>query len=129
MLQVLVDEDLPRSTAALLQSLSIDAQDVRDVGLKGASDAQVFEYAQKEERIIITRDIEFGNILKYPPPRHYGVIVVRLPNTYVRYQILGVIRTFFVEVEKKELVRHIVVLEIDKYRIRPFSAYDEVQDN
>lgn len=47
MLQVLVDEDLPRSTAALLQSLGIDARDVRDVGLKGASDAQVFEYAQK----------------------------------------------------------------------------------
>jgi len=127
-LQVLVDEDLPRSTAALLQSLSIDARDVRDVGLKGASEEQIFEYAQKEGRIIITRDIEFGNILKYPPSSHYGVIVVRLPNTYVRDQILGVIRKFFVEVAKKELVRHIVVLEIDKYRIRPFSAYDEVQD-
>lgn len=128
MLKVLVDEDLPRSTAALLQSLGINASDVRDVGLKGASDAQVFEYAQKEERIIITRDVEFGNILKYPPRSHYGVIVIRLPNTYVRDQILGVIRKFFVEVEKKELVRHIVVLEVDKYRIRSFSAYDEVQD-
>jgi len=127
-LKVLVDEDLPRSTAALLQSLGINASDVRDVGLKGASDAQVFEYAQKEERIIITRDVEFGNILKYPPRSHYGVIVIRLPNTYVRDQILGVIRKFFVEVEKKELVRHIVVLEVDKYRIRSFSAYDEVQD-
>ena len=70
MLKVLVDEDLPRSTAALLQSLGINASDVRDVGLKGASDAQVFEYAQKESRIIITRDVEFGNILKYPPRRH-----------------------------------------------------------
>ena len=128
MLKVLVDEDLPRSTAALLQSLGINARDVRDVGLKAASDAQVFEYAQKEERIIITRDIEFGSILKYHPPNHYGVIVARLPNTYVRDQILGVIRKFFVEVEKKELVRHIVILEVDKYRIRPFSAYDEVQD-
>lgn len=128
MLKVLVDEDLPRSTAALLQSLGINAIDVRDVGLKAASDTQVFEYAQKEERIIITRDVEFGNILKYPPRSHYGVIVIRLPNTYVRDQILGVIRKFFVEVEKKELVRHIVVLEVDKYRIRSFSAYDEVRD-
>lgn len=34
MLKVLVDEDLRRSTAAFLQSLSIDARDVRDVGLK-----------------------------------------------------------------------------------------------
>jgi len=47
-LKVVVDEDLPRSSAALLQSLGINAIDVRDVGLKGASDAEVFEYAQKE---------------------------------------------------------------------------------
>ena len=128
MLKVLVDEDLPRSSAALLQSLGINTIDVRDVGLKGASDAEVFEYAQKEERIIITRDVEFGNIVKYPPQSHYGVVVIRVPNTYVRDQILRIIRKFFVEVAGKELARSIVVLEADKYRIRPFSTYDEVQD-
>ena len=31
MLQILVDEDLPRPTAKLLQSLHIDAIDLRDI--------------------------------------------------------------------------------------------------
>ena len=51
--------------------------------------------------------------------------MLKVPNTYVRDQILRVIRKFFVEVAGKELARNIVVLEADKYRIRPFSAYDE----
>ena len=75
MLKVLVDEDMPRPTTGLLRSLNIDAIDARDVGLKGAIDANIFEYAQKEGMIIITRDREFGNILMYPLGSHCGIIV------------------------------------------------------
>lgn len=59
MLPILVDEDMPRPTAGLLQSLGIDAIDLRDIGLKGATDAEVFEHAQKQRMIIISRDKEF----------------------------------------------------------------------
>jgi len=128
MFKVLVDEDLPRSTATLLESLGIDALDVRDVGLQGVSDAEVFEYAQKEGRIIITRDVEFGNILKYPIQNYCGIIVIRLPNTYIRDQILEIIRNFFLEVDKNKLMNNLVILELEKYRIRSFSTYNEVQD-
>ena len=48
MFKILVDEDMPRPTTGLLRSLDIDAIDARDVGLKGATDAKIFEYAQKE---------------------------------------------------------------------------------
>ena len=43
MLKVLVDEDMPRPTAGLLRSLDIDAIDVRDVGLKGATEAKILD--------------------------------------------------------------------------------------
>ena len=66
---------MPRATTGLLRSLDIDAIDARDAGLKGAIDVKIFEYAQKEGRIIITRDKEFGNILKYPLGSHCGIIV------------------------------------------------------
>jgi predicted nuclease of predicted toxin-antitoxin system len=128
MFKLLVDEDLPRSTAAMLKSLGIDALDLRDIGLKGAPDAEVFKYAQNEGRIIITRDVEFGNILKYPIQNHCGIIIVRIPNTYIRDKILEIIRNFFLEVDKNKLMNSLVILEAEKYRIRPSSTYGEVQD-
>ena len=118
MLKVLVDEDMPRPTAGLLRSLDIDAVDVRDVGLKGATDAKIFEYAQKERMVIMSRDMEFGNILKYPLGSHCGIIVGRFPCTFVRYQILDVIRKFFVDIEKSKLPNNLTILEVGKYRIR-----------
>jgi predicted nuclease of predicted toxin-antitoxin system len=126
MLKLLVDEDLPRSTAAMLKSLDIDALDLRDIGLKGAPDAEVFKYAQNEGRIIITRDVEFGNILKYPVGNHCGIIIIRIPNTYIRDKILEIIRNFFIEVDKNKLMNSLVILEAEKYRIRTFSINGEV---
>lgn len=118
MLKVLVDEDLPRSTAALLNSRDIDAVDVRDVGLRGSSDSKIFSYAQKHGMILISRDKEFANILKYPPETHCGIILVKLPFTYVRDQILDVIGRFFGEAERDKLPGNLTILESDKYRIR-----------
>jgi predicted nuclease of predicted toxin-antitoxin system len=46
MLRLLVDEDLPRTLAPALRDASHDALDVRDAGLRGASDAIVFARAQ-----------------------------------------------------------------------------------
>ena len=86
--------------------------------LKGAADAKIFEYAQKEGMIIISRDMEFGNILKYPLGSHCGIIVARLPYTFVRRQILDTIRKFFVDVEKSKLPNNLTILEVGKYRIR-----------
>jgi predicted nuclease of predicted toxin-antitoxin system len=117
-LKILVDEDMPRPTTGLLQSLGIDAVDLRDIGLKGSTDAEVFEYAQKNKMIIMSRDKEFGNILKYPLGTHCGIIWVNLPHTFIRHQILGAIERFFVEVERDRLPNNLTILEVRRYRIR-----------
>ena len=61
---------MPRPTADLLRSLNIDAFDVREIGLKGATDQELFKYAQKKGMIIISRDKEFSSIVKYPLGTH-----------------------------------------------------------
>lgn len=121
MLQILVDEDMPRPTAKLLRSLQIDAVDLRDIGLRGSTDAEVFAYAQEHKMILISRDREFGNTLKYPLGTHCGIIWVNLPYTFVRHQILDAVERFFVEVERDKLKNNLTILEIGRYRIRERS--------
>jgi len=45
MLRFLVDEDMPRSTAVALRTAGYTADDVRDVGLRGQRDADIFAHA------------------------------------------------------------------------------------
>lgn len=48
MIKFVIDEDMPRSTAKALRSKGIDALDIRDHGLRGKGDDEVFSFAQKE---------------------------------------------------------------------------------
>lgn len=37
-----IDEDMPRSTGKLLQSHGYDVKDIRDYGLRGSKDKEIF---------------------------------------------------------------------------------------
>jgi hypothetical protein len=48
----LVDEDMPRSTARVLRGAGYEAEDVRDVGLRGHSDADETPSAQLNDELL-----------------------------------------------------------------------------
>lgn len=47
MLKFVIDEDVPRSTATILKSKGYEVLDVRDCGLRGKSDDEIFKFAQE----------------------------------------------------------------------------------
>ncbi|MBI5970887.1 MAG: DUF5615 family PIN-like protein [Deltaproteobacteria bacterium] len=46
----------------------------RDCGLRGKSDDAVYAFAQRHGAAIITGDLGFGNIIKFPVGSHRGII-------------------------------------------------------
>lgn len=92
--------------------------DAREVSLGGAKDPLIFEYAQKEGRIIVTRDKGFGNLLQYPLGSHEGIIVLRLPSTYTAVQINRVLEAFMRDVAAPQLERKLAIVEPGRYRLR-----------
>jgi predicted nuclease of predicted toxin-antitoxin system len=67
MICFLLDEDMPRSTCKALKEAGFDCVDVRDVGLKGAKDREVFEYAQDRGYVILTGDFDFASVINFSP--------------------------------------------------------------
>ena len=118
-MKFLVDEDLPRSTVALLSELGYEALDVRDVGLRGSSDEKVAEYAKANGLCLITADGGFANIRQYPPKEYSGLIVLDLPPRATLSLILRLIREFFSEdALVKGLPGKLAVVAFGRARIR-----------
>lgn len=76
-MRILLDADIPRSFLNKLKEDSFDVIDVRDVSRQPLKDEEVFNLARKERRILITRDLDFSNILHYPPHTSSGIVVLR----------------------------------------------------
>ena len=76
-MKLLLDADVPRSFLKPLKDENHNVIDVRDSPSHPLKDEEIFKIAQREGRILITRDLDFSNILNYPPHTSSGIIVLR----------------------------------------------------
>ncbi|MSR58458.1 MAG: hypothetical protein EXS05_12530 [Planctomycetaceae bacterium] len=72
------DENLPPSVADFLRTSGHDVMTVYEQGLRSCSDPQVLAACQSEGRALISLDLDFSNILVFPPEHYAGLIVLRL---------------------------------------------------
>ncbi len=114
----LLDEDMPRSTARVLRESGHAADDVRDVGLQGATDTAVFRYALEHRLTLVTADKGFTNPLRFSPTSHWGVILVRLPNELVTSRLNEEVLAGPAALEGENLAGSIVTIELGRMRIR-----------
>ena len=116
----LLDADMPRSSAAAIRSLGFDVEDVRDLGMRYAKDQEIMDYALDAGRVVITRDLDYGEILRYP--QHPGAIILRLPTGFVAKEVNEALLDFLSSAKNEVLQQAIIIVELGRYRRRPLKA-------
>ncbi|MGD2085144.1 MAG: DUF5615 family PIN-like protein [Candidatus Aminicenantes bacterium] len=76
-LRFLIDNALSPIFSKQLQNHGHDAIHVRDLDMQTCSDEEIFDFAQKEERIIVSADTDFGTIIALRNERFPSVIIFR----------------------------------------------------
>ena len=77
MIRILLDQGLPRGTSQILCREQWDVVHTGDIGLAQASDREIIDFAQREDRIIITLDADFHAILAVENASSPSVIRIR----------------------------------------------------
>ena len=75
-----LDENVDARLGRILRGAGHDAPTVRDQGLRGAPDPAIYAHCTSDGRILVTLDLDFSNVIRYPPERTPGLIVLRGPN-------------------------------------------------
>ena len=116
-MRFLTDENIPRDVVRMLRDLGHDVMDVREQGMGGAADDDVSEAAKSGDRILVTMDTDFANILQYPPHEYAGVIVLRVPRP-TRHRIAEALKEFLAVVNEKDIEHSLVIVGPGAYRVR-----------
>ncbi len=115
-----LDANMPYSTLELFKELDLEAQHAKDVGLGKAQDKEIMNYAIKNKCILITKDLEFGNVNMFPTENQHGLIILRLPFYFTASQITNSLKDFFISIKLEDLEKSITIVKLGRYRIRKF---------
>jgi predicted nuclease of predicted toxin-antitoxin system len=118
MLKFVIDEDMPRSTGSILKQRGYDVRDIRDYGLRGAEDQKIYEFAQREQAVVLTGDRGFGNILRFPLGRHFGIVVAHFPNEMPTLEINRYLIERLEDLSVDDFQGNLIIIEPGKIRIR-----------
>ncbi|MCA1809761.1 MAG: DUF5615 family PIN-like protein [Lentisphaerae bacterium] len=78
-MRFLVDAQLPPALADWIQEKGYEAKAVRDMGLRDASDTDIWKFADQQKWVIVTKDEDFINfsLQASAPP---GLVWIRIGN-------------------------------------------------
>ena len=116
-MKIKVDECLPRELISDLRRYGHDAVSVQEESLSGSADSLVWKVSQKEQRFLITTDLDFSDVRRYEPGLHMGVLLIRLSQEGKNH-VLAFIRWLLTEHDLNDWSRCLVVATDHKIRIR-----------
>ncbi len=98
-----------------LKSQDFDVQSIRNLNPK-MPDVDIVKLAEKEQRIVITMDKDFGTLVYSSNLKHCGVLLLRLDNTS-SVEKFNVIKDIFANYHD-QLSNHFCVYQNNTLRIR-----------
>jgi predicted nuclease of predicted toxin-antitoxin system len=112
-----LDENLGSRTADLIGESGHDVQTVSQERLTGTDDRNLFEICASEGRCLITLDLDFADVLRFPPHAGAGVAVLRLPRTVSLNLLTELVRGLLTAIEKESIAGRLWVVEIGRIRV------------
>lgn len=117
-----LDENLNERGIALLTAGGHDVSTVILQEMQAALDADVIEACRKEDRALVTLDLDFANPIQFRPSQYPGIAVLRLPKKAAADDLLSAIRTLVEGLKNSPLAGKLWIVEIG--RIREFNEED-----
>lgn len=120
-MRFLIDQDVYKLTIDYLREWGHDVVTIKELGMSRASDEDFLTTARETNRLLITRDKDFGGLLFLKEEAATGVIFLRgTPKTFgeVHQELQRLLR----EHSEAELKYSFCVVEAGRHRIRRLGS-------
>jgi predicted nuclease of predicted toxin-antitoxin system len=116
-MKIKLDENFPIRAKALLVDLDHCCHTVFDENIQGGLDDVLIRTCRDESRVLFTLDLDFADILTYPPDEYAGIVVFRLSQQNTR-SVIKRLKEVINALLKLPVHEHLIIVNDSKIRYR-----------
>lgn len=121
-----LDENLGERGAIAFRAAGHGVATVFEQEMTSATDVELIEVCSKEQRCLVTLDLDFSNPFRFPPHLYAGIAVLRLPDRASVSDLDIVIDTLIAGLLREEISGRLWIVRGKKIRVyRPDDIVDE----
>lgn len=118
-MKFVADENVEKAVIEELRRSGHDIVAVRDV-LRGAADDVVLQFANTEDRILLTNDTDFGQMVFQLRLATRGIVLIRCSSEASQSKIKAL--KYLLKFHEKKLAGHFTVVSEHQIKIRPLAV-------
>ena len=112
-----LDENFGTRTQNLFRQAGHEAKTVRDQSLQGSSDQIIYETCCFEQFCLVRLDLDFCNVLRFPPEKSGGIAIVRAPQNATLSSLERLISQFLKMLSHISIEKQLWIVEMDRIRV------------
>jgi predicted nuclease of predicted toxin-antitoxin system len=113
----LADAGVSPTTVEFLRGMGHEALHVREIGLQRASDREIIKRARVDSSVVLTFDLDFGEILALGVLARPSVVIFRLSDERPA-SVNRRLQTVINERSEDLVAGSLILVEDDRYRVR-----------
>jgi predicted nuclease of predicted toxin-antitoxin system len=120
-----LDENFGKRTQQLFRMGGHDVQTVREEKLQGSPDQFIYDHCCREQRCLVTLDLDFADVTRFPPNQTAGMAVIRVPKNPTLPLLESLIRQFLSALNTTSVNQQLWIIEVGRIRVHQSEADEE----
>lgn len=117
-----LDENFGSRTQEIFLAAGHDVQTVRSQKLQGCLDRNLYEVCCEEQRCLVTLDLDFADVTRFPSNITSGIVVIRTPWNPSITLLEQLVRQFLQALARMPVEKKLWVVEVGRIRIHQSDA-------
>ena len=117
-----LDENFGIRTLEIFRVAGHDIQTVRSQELQGCLDQNLYEVCCKEQRCLVTLDLDFADVTRFPPTSASGIVVIRIPRNPSFALLEQLVRQLLQALTQMPVEKKLWIVEVGRIRIHQSEA-------